>query len=237
MQDELLIFLKQNSQTDIFFFQEVYNSNEPHEFVAIPDRQNCYNLFNIISKTLNFSTGYFCSVLDGIYGIATFMNHEIEVLQSSEFFVAKGNWNDLSDMYNRDHDRKLQWFEIKLNNKKLLIMNVHLTHRPEGKKDSKKRVKQINTIIDFMNTFDCPKILAGDFNLLPDTECIKMLESCGLRNLVKDYSIQSTRTELYKKELRFADYIFVSPEINVKEFKVLKDVVSDHAPLYLDFNI
>ena len=140
-------------------------------------------------------------------------------------------------MHNRDHDRKLQWFEIKLNNKKLLIMNVHLTHRPEGKKDSKKRVDQISTIINFMNTFDCPKILAGDFNLLPDTKCIEMLESYGLRNLIKKYDVRSTRTELYKKELRFADYIFVSPEIIVKDFKILQDIVSDHTPLCLDFDI
>lgn len=124
-----------------------------------------------------------------------------------------------------------------MNGKKVLIVNVHLTHRPEGKSDSEKRFKQSKIIIDFLGMFDCPKILVGDFNLLPDTESIAMIERAGMRNLIKEYNVTSTRTELYKKPLQFADYIFVSPEINVREFKVLPDVVSDHAPLYLDFEI
>jgi endonuclease/exonuclease/phosphatase family metal-dependent hydrolase len=92
-------------------------------------------------------------------------------------------------------------------------------------------------IVNFMNLFDCPKILMGDFNLLPDTESIKIIEAAGLRNLIKEFGITETRTELYKKKLRFADYAFVSPEIKVKDFKVLPDVVSDHSPQYLDFEI
>ena len=58
-----------------------------------------------------------------------------------------------------------------------------------------------------------------------------------MRNLIRENNITSTRTELYEKELRMADYIFVSPEVTVKDFKVLPDVVSDHSPLYMEFEI
>ena len=38
-----------------------------------------------------------------------------------------------------------------------------------------------------------------------------------------------------KKDEKFADYIFTSRDINVNAFEVLKDEVSDHSALLLDF--
>lgn len=86
-----------------------------------------------------------------------------------------------------------------------------------------------------MDTINTPKILCGDFNLRPDTESMNIIEQ-GMNNLIKINNISSTRTRYYKKEEKFADYILTSPDIVVNEFAVLSDEVSDHAPLYLDFN-
>ena len=55
-----------------------------------------------------------------------------------------------------------------------------------------------------------------------------------MKNLIKEYNIQSTRTSLYEKSEKFADYVFVSPEIVVKDFKLLPDEVSDHLALFLE---
>jgi endonuclease/exonuclease/phosphatase family metal-dependent hydrolase len=78
------------------------------------------------------------------------------------------------------------------------------------------------------------KILCGDFNLLPNTESIAMLEK-GMKNLVKEYGITSTRSHHYTKEHKFADYIIVSTDIKVANFEVLQEPVSDHLPLLLEF--
>ncbi len=64
---------------------------------------------------------------------------------------------------------------------------------------------------------------------------MKKLEDFGLRNLIKEYGITSTRTSFYTKPEKFADYMLVSPGVEVKDFKVLPDEVSDHSPLYLEF--
>jgi endonuclease/exonuclease/phosphatase family metal-dependent hydrolase len=67
-----------------------------------------------------------------------------------------------------------------------------------------------------------------------------MIERSGIRNLVKEYGVESTRTKLYRRYetgSKFADYIFVSPEVKVNDFKVLPDEVSDHSPLMLDFDL
>jgi endonuclease/exonuclease/phosphatase family metal-dependent hydrolase len=54
---------------------------------------------------------------------------------------------------------------------------------------------------------------------------------------VDKHGIETTRTEFYTGEDKHADYIFVSPEIFVEKFAVLPDVVSDHAPLSLEFDV
>jgi endonuclease/exonuclease/phosphatase family metal-dependent hydrolase len=47
--------------------------------------------------------------------------------------------------------------------------------------------------------------------------------------------VTSTRTSLYPRAERFADYVFVSAGVDVLEFGALPDEVSDHAPLSLGF--
>lgn len=231
-------FFDKYPDTDIWCFQEVYKDASNYlDSKLTSDVEADRELHKNLQGHLKYHKSNFCQVLYNIYGIVTFFKDEIKVISNGELLVAKGDWMENSDPINRDHHRKLQWFEVIVNNKKILLMNAHLTHRPAGKMDSEKRIQQSKIICDFMKMFDCPKILVGDFNLLPDTESINMIENAGMRNLVKEYDIKSTRTELYGKPLQFADYIFVSKDIEVKDFKVLPDVVSDHSPLFLEFEV
>jgi hypothetical protein len=63
---------------------------------------------------------------------------------------------------------------------------------------------------------------------------LRMLESAGLRNLVAEFGVSSTRTSLYARPEKFADYVLVSDGIIVHDFRVLPDEVSDHAQLLLE---
>jgi endonuclease/exonuclease/phosphatase family metal-dependent hydrolase len=115
------------------------------------------------------------------------------------------------------------------------ILNVHGLWTGQGKRDTQERIYQSQRIRHFMDTINTPKILCGDFNLRPDTESMHIIEQ-GMINLITLNKVRSTRTRFYKKEEKYADYILTSPEITVNQFTVLNDEVSDHAPLYLDFN-
>ena len=77
-------------------------------------------------------------------------------------------------------------------------------------------------------------MLCGDFNLRPDTESIRMIEK-EMINLVTKHNVTSTRTSLYKKTERFADFVFLSHNVKEIDFKVLPDEVSDHSPLFVEF--
>ena len=76
-----------------------------------------------------------------------------------------------------------------------------------------------------------PAELRKKYNLLPGTESVHMLEESGMRNLIREYGVTSTRSSFYTKPEKFADYAFVSSGVSVTDFKVLPDAVSDHLAL------
>ena len=237
--DKYKEFFESHKDVDAWFFQEVFKekNGQPSKMVKqiVEGFKIEQKLFHVLEKYLPDYENEFCQIHRDTYGLASFIKKDFTVLEKGEVLIAKGNWDDIEDSQDRDMNRKLQWIEVKVEGRKILIANAHFTHRPEGKRDSEKRLKQSKIVVDFLNMFDCPKILVGDFNLLPDTESIKIIEETGMRNLVKDYGVVSTRTSLYKKKLRMADYVFTSPEIEVLDFKVLPEEVSDHSALYLEF--
>lgn len=231
-------FLKARSKdTDIFCFQEIYNDLDEEKETNIDEDGRNKHILKEITEVLPDFNVYFCPVVENVYGIAIFLKKGFDVVASGEVVLYENaNFTTFEDT--EDHNRKMQWVHIKKDRKDVIIMNVHGHWNPTIKKvDTPDRINQSKAIVDFIKTTgSIPKILVGDFNLLPDTESIKMLEG-HFTNLITKYNIPSTRTELYKGDLKHADYAFVSDEILVESFEALPDVVSDHVPLALGFDV
>lgn len=107
---------------------------------------------------------------------------------------------------------------------------------PGTKHDTPQRIAQSKKIIATLARFPGRKVLCGDFNLLPTTKSIRMIERVPLRNLITEYHIRDTRGPishaLHPDDPQFfADYAFVSPDVRVRSFRVPKVAVSDHLPL------
>jgi len=132
--------------------------------------------------------------------------------------------------------------EIKLQiGETLHILNYHGISRPKDKLDNPDRLGQSQKILDYYQDKSGPKILGGDFNILPKTKSIKMFQERGYRELVEEYKIPTTRNHLYwdkrpQKHLS-SDYIFLSDKIEVKSFLVPSVEISDHLPLILEANL
>lgn len=227
--DPLIQFIKKHSEIDIFCFQEVYH-NAPYK-ISTEDRKVSLNVFSELQQLLPHHAGYFRPVVDNIYGISIFVKNTIEVLKEGEITI---HTNPAYQGRGPAHSRNLQWLECRINDQIMAILNVHGLWNGKGKTDCPERLAQSQRIKNFMETLPTPKILCGDFNLKPETESMKMLEE-KMTNLVKTHHVTSTRTSWYPKEEKFADYILISPEIIFNKFEVLKEEVSDHAPLFLDF--
>jgi endonuclease/exonuclease/phosphatase family metal-dependent hydrolase len=227
----LLDFIASHQDIDIFCLQEVYH-NAPKK-ISDEDRFVSLNIFSELQALLPGHRAFFRPAVENCYGIGMLIKKEIDVLEEGEIAIFE---NPHYRGIGPTHSRNLQWVKCRIQGQVHSIMNVHGLWNGKGKKDSPERILQSQRIREFMDTIPSPKILCGDFNLRPDTESVKILEQ-GMENLIKTYRVNSTRTSLYPKEEKFADYIFTSPEIRVDHFEVMKDEVSDHCPLLLAASI
>ncbi len=195
------------------------------------------DLLNNIQKTLPNHVHYFRPHFNDYYGLALFVHKDIKVLEEGELFVYRER-GFIDPDENGNHARNLQYIRIGTADHECVIAQVHGLWNGQGKGDSEDRLAQSDNIVQFVTSLEVPVVLVGDFNLRPDTESVRKLEAAGMRNLISEFGITSTRTTLYTKSSeQFADYAFVSDEVTVEDFKVLPDEVSDHAPLYLEFSL
>lgn len=144
---------------------------------------------------------------------------------------------DATKFREKDWCRSIQNVILNINGKELQIINVHGIWNKD-KNGDERTIQQSKFILKRIR-YDIPCIVLGDFNLLPNTESIKLINK-KMSNLIDAYNIKITRPTfndgLDKGDL-VCDYIFVNNKIKVNDFKVLDSNVSDHLPLLLDFDI
>lgn len=240
LSQELIGFINQHRDTvDIFCFQEVFNGEaaKDAEYLTNIVTSVDYHLLEHLSQALFEFNKSFCPVYRHIYGLAIFTKKNLEVVAEGEVTLFENNNFPNPQEPDADHTRKMQWVKLRTDDKKeVAIFNLHGCWVSGDKQDNPARLKQSDIVVQELVKVSGPKILCGDFNLNPQTESVAKIDKL-MTNLVKQYDVKTTRTSLYTKSEKFADYIFTSPEIGVEDFKVLPDVVSDHCPLLLEFNV
>lgn len=215
MGDNLSVFIKSRlADTDVFCFMEMIGPNiwQICHRLLLPDYQ--------VVKTHKSSQGQ-------DFAQSTYVRRHLDILSKTTLLTNYEN----SGLALATH--------LKVNSRNLFICNVHGISQPGDKLDTPGRLKQSSEIIDFLADKKGMKIVGGDFNLLPETESVKMFEKASYQNLIKNYKIKSTRNHLAwdrfpgNKQV-YADFTFVSPDVNVKSFSVPDIEASDHLPQILD---
>ena len=237
----MLKFFEENRDIDVFCLQELWSApftvfegkmagGMPltHDGVMVHGKQE-------IAEVLGEHTVYFRPRLLDDYGLGIYIKNNIEVLDEGELFVHKAK-GYIPEGDIGMHACNLQFVTLATDFGPRTIVNFHGLWNGRGKGDSDDRLLQSDRMVAFFKTLTNPLVVCGDFNLLPETESLKKLKSFGLRNLITENNITSTRTSFYTKPNKFADYTLVSDGIKVNEFRILSDEVSDHSPMYLEFN-
>lgn len=157
---------------------------------------------------------------------------------ANEFYYNEYRYEyDATNFRKEDWCRSIQNAILEIDGKELQIINVHGIWN-EGKVGDERTIAQSEFILSKVRD-DIPCIVVGDFNLLPETESIQILNS-KLHNLINDYKIVSTRPHFddgLDKGNFVCDYIFVNDFVRVNHLEVMNSRVSDHLPLLLDFEI
>ena len=244
MFEPLLAFLKEKqTDADVFCFQEMTYGTRP-EFTS----QNMAreNLFAEISSILHDFVAYeyrapkdSCFAgedIDFDLGQAIFVHKGVSVLDAGGFRTYSPDSPIAADKRVRVTGN-CQWVKIQHHDgAPLLILNLHgVWQESSNKMDTPARIEQSHIIRKFMDEHAGSTVLVGDFNMRPQIESMQIL-SAGMRDLVQENHVAATRSSLYEhvQKSPFSDYVFTSPEIEVKDFKVLDAEVSDHLPLFVE---
>ncbi|MBI4084959.1 MAG: endonuclease/exonuclease/phosphatase family protein [Candidatus Liptonbacteria bacterium] len=239
---------EQSESTDIFCFQEVFRSPRKDIETSNWDR---IHILNELAEALPEFNYVFHPVISGVdnkgpvnfdleMGQAEFVRKNIPIASSGEIQIFSPE-NGSSAGKGAFLPRNFGYFRISLGNKILTVINIHgFTFRNDKKLDRPERLEQSRLIKEFALKENNPVIICGDFNILPHTESVKAFEGPFI-DLIKKYGISTTRSKISpwygtSGELKFSDYAFVSPEINVSNFQVPDVGISDHLPLIVEFN-
>lgn len=251
---DLLLPYLQDQKPDILCLQEVVHSPATTK-QRLTYRDGAHvlsqqaNLFRDISAALPEHVAVFCPAAQGVlwdedqpipsqWGLATFVHQSCPIVGQVQGFVHKSY---SPDGYGA-HPRSRSAHGIRVYDDKahrfLSVTHMHGLRDLSGKHDTPERAAQAQRLLEMSRQVSDPEdltIVCGDFNVEPDSKTLTILEEAGLTELVSARGYKSTRTSLYKKPGRFADYMLINQTDAVKDFRVIYDPeVSDHCPLVLE---
>ncbi len=240
MYDKLESFIKREAErTDIFCFQEILeNAFLTKEQIAAKKayagvgQEDVMDLGLRIEKILpsfdKFISKPYTSSGDRL---AIFSKRTLGIKEVSEHLLV----GPINLTYNNTQLTVSSLAQCATTPDGIAVINTHGLWFYGAKTDTPDRITQSKSLISIMHSLPVTKkILIGDFNLLPDTESIKMLDG-EMRNLIKEYKITTTRSNFARKNKGlFADYAFISKDVDLVEFEVLDEEVSDHLALSLE---
>jgi endonuclease/exonuclease/phosphatase family metal-dependent hydrolase len=169
------------------------------------------------------------------FGIATLVDPHLAIIGGEASFV-HGTFAHHDAWPSEDRGRVAHAVRVaEGDGRHITVAHLHGVRMSSGKGDSPQRRRQAEQVAALVGRVGRPGdlvVVAGDLNILPDSETFEVLGHAGLTDLVGD---ADTRTSVYTKPSRHADYLLVSDRDVVASFEVLAaPEVSDHRPLVLD---
>jgi len=241
--------------TDVFCFQEMMSSDDME--LKHTEGTRRLNLLQEIQTRLPDHNVFFDATQDDFetdtpyagqskLGSAIFYRKSLDMRETGSFIICNA-YNTFTPPDYSTLAHNAIYIVVNQDGHDYLICSVHGNSEPANKLDSPFRIEQFEKIRHFLNARNERRILMGDFNAMPNTQSVMMFEEAGLRNLVREYDIKTTRGSNMRKLFpqyehgtygfqEFADYTFVSPEIPVTSFDVPDLPISDHLPMILEID-
>lgn len=214
--------------------------------VELPQRANMFDEIRAVLPTHDafFSPTARGTLYDGDeevsseFGLATFVRSSLAVIGQASDFVhgefSPDSWGTHPRARNA-HCVRLFSYEDGF---AVTVVQMHGLRDLAGKGDTPARERQADALIEIvLNLWRGNErlVVCGDFNVLPESGMFGALGDLGLSDLVTTRGHTDTRTSYYEKQGRFADYMLVTPDVEVVRFDVVEQPeVSDHRPLLLE---
>ncbi len=219
MKEALTAFIKEQAEdTDVFCFQECYPPAQALFREILPDHPLVASAYKYISADDDFAQ-------------ATYVRRGKEAGRPQVLFEREPLYCGLGVCV-----------PVEFGDGILHVINFHGLAQPGDKTDDLNRIKQSKGLVDFCRASSAPKIIGGDFNLLPDTQSVRMFSENGYHDLISDFKIKTTRNRLaWEKypghEIYYSDFVFAGPKLKVTSFAAPQIEVSDHLPLVVNIEV
>jgi len=149
----------------------------------------------------------------GEYSPVFYKKEKYKLLQSNTFWLSETPYN-ISKGWDASLERICTYglFQNRISQKKIWVFNTHFDHR-----GIKARAESVDLILDkirSLNQENYPVVVTGDFNLTPETEPIKKMQSELVdvqKNLPKSDPFYATSNNFNteKNDGKRIDYIFI----------------------------
>ncbi len=217
-------FLEKNN-FDVICMQEVFASHDCQPHLA----QLCFDLSRIQKASgmpFTFFTPRLSSRLaDGHFEEGNLILSRIPFTHKEHYFVQEQYMKNVvfgSEVLN---NRVLQI--AKLENG-FTVVNHHGFWRPDPIGDEE-TIKAFTKVGEIVKNLEGPVVMCGDLNIIHESPAMRPLDF--LRDLTHENHIKTTLSGLkYDGEVA-CDHILASDKIEVKDFTVYPDLVSDHLAL------
>lgn len=151
-----------------------------------------------------------------------------------EVVFTRGSYTKGFDITEDDLNiRNFQHLTFQIGNEAMHILNHHGHYIPKSKAGNDETMRQMGILAKYIEGLHGKIILCGDFNLSPESSSIGIIND-RLVNLPVKFGIKNTYSEVHHNHI-VCDYIFVNEQVEVKQFRVADQIVSDHKALIVEF--
>lgn len=228
----LLDFIKSNDFDVICMQEAVWGGDKQKElenFFATADQIKEASGLEHESRSSNWGMKIFSDNNIVEQGNVILSKSEIIEKQNELVHNKYGVVKNAQDFY--EHAYTLQIAKLKCG---ITIVNHHGYWKPTPMGD-KTTVEVMKKVANVVRRISGPVVMCGDLNIVHEAPAMRELDF--LRDLIHEYHIDNTLSGLKFNGKVACDHILVNDEVEVRDFSVLDDIVSDHKPLLIEINL
>jgi len=232
--DQVTTFLKQE-QPDIICLQEVYSSRLTNPlmpfFAGLERIQAMFPDYHVF-----FSPTHQMKVLGEPVAMGNAIFSRLPLSNTETIFI-NGQFHEFAaDSELQPNTRNLQRAQVELpNGKQLTVINHHGYWEPNAI-GSEITVQKMQLVADVVESSPKPVVFTGDLNISYVSPAMKPLQIL-LNDLTLQHQTITTLSQFGKVKDVPCDHICISDGIIEESFTVKDNLVSDHLPLVLEFDI
>lgn len=192
--------------------------------------------YGVLSITQRYTSSPYAYLGNG-----TFYKKEFALIDKKELILSSHEDPFRSDVTSFEEvGRTVLHLTFSFKNEHISFLNTHLAWAKTASEEPH-QTKQGAILVNYLQKVPAPFVLSGDFNLTPDQPLVQKISKLA-HNLTTENQITNTldpknhRANVFPKGLA-VDYILTSTDIQINDFAVVDEDLSDHLGLKVEIEI